>query len=294
MAGNAEVPGVLAWVAARDYALLQEVLSESTRMKILVKRSSLPIQALLMLAAAGLSGCHRGDKAPECKVLVNSLSELGERLEEVRYVASGADVKPTDISDVLRPFSSTAKKVAASLKASSPTVSTVRNVSDSAAAAASALSVQAVQMAELVEQMTDVDVASKAVDDHKQAVDKLELQIKEICGAEPSKCTDLSVVLARFPAPTDQSDVTEDAQAWTQKLGIWTAELATVNIQNPVLKERVTDFGKNWQELGQAMSRMVSALELGKKYEALTKAFNEQIQRANQAIADANAQCARN
>jgi len=146
-------------------------------------------------------------------------------------------------------------------------------------------------MAEFAEQMRDADTASKAVDDDKQRVDKLELEIKAICEAASSKCVELSGLLARFPAPTDQSEVADDVTAWTRKLSAWTLELSKLSIQDAELKSKVQDFSKNWQELGVAMLRLVTMLELGKKYEALTKDFNLQIERANKTIAEANALC---
>jgi hypothetical protein len=39
------------------------------------------------------------------------------------------------------------------------------------------------------------------------------------------------------------------------------------------------------------MSRLVAILEVGKKYESLNQALNTQIERANQAIAEANKSC---
>ena len=51
-------------------------------------------------------------------------------------------------------------------------------------------------------------------------------------------------------------------------------------------------FMKGWQELGLAMSRLVTILELGKQYEVLTKDFNAQIERANKVIAEVNSLCA--
>ena len=238
------------------------------------------------------SACNSAKKAPECKVLVTSMGALHERLEEVRYVASSTEVKPTDVIEVMRPFSAAAKKIASDLKSAQPAVKEVREITRTAASAAASLSQGATEMADLAEKMTDVDADGKAVDEHKQQVDKLELQIKEICEATPSKCANFSEILARFPAPTDQAEVTDDAQAWTRKLNAWANELAKVDVQDSALKEHVTNFVKNWQELAISMGHMVSALEVSKKYEALTKNFNEQIAIANKAIAEANSQCA--
>ncbi len=248
--------------------------------------------AIIVLLALGLCGCRWGKKAPECKVLVASMTELGEKLAAVRTVVSAGEVKPVEVADALNPFSMTAKNVSDSLNANVPTVSSLRKVSHDAALVALTLSKQSAQMAEFAEQMKDVDAASKAVDDNKQRVDQLELQIKAICESESAKCAELSGVLARFPAPSDQSEVSQDVAVWTRQLNAWSAELAKVNIQDQALKSRVQAFMKNWQDLGVAMLRLVTMLELGKKYEALTKDFNVQIETANKAIAEANSQCA--
>ena len=238
-----------------------------------------------------LGGCHRGQKAPECKVLVNSMSELGDKLAAARKVVSASEVQPTEVAGALRPFSGTAKNVAESLKAQLPTVSSLRKVAITAAAVSSTLSNQSAKMADFAEQMKDTDAASKAVDENKQRVDKLEIQIKEICEAESTKCIELSKVLARFPAPTDQTDVAADANAWTRKLSAWAGELSRVNIQDPELSREVQAFMKGWQELGVAMSRLVTMLELGKQYESLTKDFNVQVEHANKVIAEVNSLC---
>ena len=249
--------------------------------------------SLIVVVSLGLCGCKWGKKAPECKVLVASMSELGDRLTQVRNVVSAGEVKPTEVAEALKPFSSTAKNVANALNANVPTVSSLRKVSSDAASVAMTLSKQSAQMAEFAEQMKDVDVASKAVDENKQRVDALELQIKAICESEAAKCVELSGVLARFPAPTDQTDVSQDVAAWTRKLSAWSADLEKVSIQDQELKSRVQAFVKNWQDLGVAMARLVTMLELGKKYEALSQDFNHHIERANKTIAEANSLCAR-
>ena len=248
--------------------------------------------ALLLVPTLALLACNSGKKAPECKVLVASLGELGERLEEVRFVVSATEVKPAEVTEVLRPFSSTAKKVATALHGAEPTEDSIRQIAKAAGTAASALSAQATQMADLAEHMTDVEGTSKAVDERKGKVDKIEVLIREICEATPSKCTDITGVLARFPAPTDQADVAEDAQAWTRKLSAWATEVSQVDIKDAVLKKHVADFIENWLELSRSMNQLVSALEISKKYETLAKEFNERLKDANKAIADANAHCA--
>jgi hypothetical protein len=247
------------------------------------------IGILLMLT---LGGCHRAQKAPECKVLVNSMSELGDKLTAARKVVGATEVQPTEVADALRPFSVAAKDVANSLNAKLPTVSSLRKVASTAASISLTLSQQSAKMADFADQMKDTDAASKAVDENKQRVDKLEMQIKEICEADTAKCIDLSKVLARFPAPTDQTDVTADATAWTRKLAVWTKELSMLNIPDQELSGRVQAFKKGWQELGVAMARLVAILELGKQYEALTKEFNGQLERANKVIAEVNSLCA--
>jgi hypothetical protein len=128
---------------------------------------------------------------------------------------------------------------------------------------------------------------------HKQRVDKLELEIKAICDAASRKCVELSGLLARFPAPTDQSEVADDVTAWARKLSAWTSDLSNITIEDAELKNKVQDFAKDWQDLGTAMLGLVNMLELGKKYEALTKDFNLQIERTNKTIAEANALCAK-
>ena len=248
--------------------------------------------SLHLLLISGTLACNSNKKAPECKVLVDSLGELGERLEEVRFTVSASEVKPAEVTEVLRPFSSTAKKVASALNGTAQSLDSVRQITKSAATAAMALSTEATQMADLAEKMKDVEGPSKSVDERKQQVDKLELLIKESCEAVPGKCTDISGVLARFPAPTDQADVADDAQAWTRKLNAWANELAQVDIKDPTLRTQVAEFVKNWKELATAMNELVTALEVSKKYEGLTREFNEQLKAANKAIADANAQCA--
>lgn len=225
-------------------------------------------------------------------MLVESLGELGAKLSDVGKVAGASEVNPTQVADALKPFSLMAKNLAESLNARAPSVSSVRKVANAAASAAATLAKQSAQMAEFAEQMRDVDAASKAVDDDKQRVDKLELEIKAICDAASSKCVELSGVLARFPAPTDQSEVADDVTAWTRKLNAWTSELSKVIIQDAELKSKVQAFAKNWHELGVAMLRLVTMLDLGKRYEALTKDFNLQIERTNKTIAEANALCA--
>lgn len=247
----------------------------------------------VVIVALGLCGCKWGKKAPECKVLVASLSELSDRLAQVRNVVSAGEVKPTEVAEALKPFSATAKNVANALNAKVPTVSSLRKVSNEAAAVALTLSKQSAQMAEFAEQMRDVDAASKAVDEDKQQVDALELQIKAICEAEAAKCVELSGALARFPAPTDQTEVSEDVASWTRKLSAWSADLEKVTIQDQELKGRVRSFVKSWQDLGVAMLRLVTMLELGKKYEALSQDFNHHIERANKTIAEANSLCVR-
>jgi hypothetical protein len=139
--------------------------------------------------------------------------------------------------------------------------------------------------------MIDMEAVNKAVDVSKQRVDQLELQIKGSCEAESSKCIDLLKVLARFPAPTDQTEVADDVAVWARRLGTWTAELEKVDIQDQQLKVRVQAFANGWQELGIAMSRLVTILEISKKYETLNKALNDQLDRANEAIANVNAAC---
>jgi hypothetical protein len=247
---------------------------------------------LLGLPLLGLLACNSGRKAPECKVLVGSLGELSERLEEVRFTVSAAEVKPAEVTEVLRPFSATAKKVAMVLNGTEPSLDSVKRITKAAAGASTALASQATQMADLAERMTDVEGPGRVVDERKQQVDKLELVIKEICEAEPSKCADISLLLARFPAPSDRSDVAEDAQAWTRKLNAWANELSEIEIKDVTLKGHVRDFVKNWRELAASMGQLVAALDVSKKYDALTKQFNEQLKIANQAIADANALCA--
>jgi len=46
-----------------------------------------PMLGFVFLLALALGGCNWGKKAPECKVLVNSMSELGERLADARKKA---------------------------------------------------------------------------------------------------------------------------------------------------------------------------------------------------------------
>jgi hypothetical protein len=239
-----------------------------------------------------LGGCNRGQKEPECKVLVSSMSELGDRLAAASKVVGSSEVQPTQVADALRPFSATAKNVASALNAKLPTVSSLRKAATAAASVSATLSNQSAKMADFADQMKDVDAASKAVDENKVRVDKLEVQIKEICEADTAKCIELSKVLARFPAPTDQSDVTADATEWTRKLNDWTRALSAVNIQDQELRSRVQAFMKGWQELGVAMARLVAILELGKQYEVLSKDFNAQIERANKVIAEVNSLCA--
>jgi chromosome segregation ATPase len=136
-----------------------------------------------------------------------------------------------------------------------------------------------------------MDAANRAVDDNKQQVDKLEAEIKKACEAEPSKCAELSEVLARFPAPAEQTEINQDIAVWTRKLGAWATELAKVQPEDSELRSHVDAFRQKWLALGVAMSRLVAILEVGKKYESLNRDLNTQIERANQAIAEANKAC---
>jgi chromosome segregation ATPase len=236
-------------------------------------------------------GCKANQKAPECAVLVPAMSELGERLAAARGVLAEPDVEPTLVAEVLKPFSDVAKKTATKLVANVPNNARLRAISDQASTAANALGVRAAQMAEYATQMTDIDAVNKAVDDEKQRVDKLESQIRQLCEADSAKCVDLSGVLARFPAPTDQNGVDQDMTVWARKLAVWTNELAGVEISDQKLRGHVNEFQQGWRELGAAMSRLAAMLSVGKKYEEANREFNAQIEQANKAIAATNAAC---
>jgi hypothetical protein len=244
-----------------------------------------------LLLALCCGACNWGKKAPECKLLVSSLNGLSATLAGAHTVLSAADVQPMQVAETLKPFSEAAKNTAHTLNAQVPTVSKLRAISEHAAAAAAAIGSQSAQLAEYAGQMIDMDAANRAVDDNKQRVDKLEAELKKACEAEPSKCIELSQVLAHFPAPADQTEVDQDIAVWTRKLNAWAVELARVQVENKELREHVEAFRRTWLDLGVAMSRLVAILEVGKKYESLNRELNTQIERANQAIAEANKSC---
>ena len=246
-----------------------------------------------LLLALCCWACNWGKKAPECKVLVGSLNELSATLAGAHTVLSAADVQPMQVVETLKPFSDAAKNAARALNAHVPTVSKLRTISEHAAAAAAAIGSQSAQLAEYAGQMSDMDAANRAVDDNKQRVDRLEAQIKQACESEPSKCVELSEVLAHFPAPADQTEVDQDIAVWTRKLSAWATVLAKVQLQDTELRTHVEAFRRTWLELSVAMSRLVAILEVGKKYESLNRDLNTQIERANQAIAEANESCKR-
>jgi hypothetical protein len=79
--------------------------------------------------------------------------------------------------------------------------------------------------------------------------------------------------------------------AWTRKLAGWANELASVQIADRELREQVEAFKQGWQDLGAAMSRLVTILEVSKKYEQLNREFNTQVEHANDVIARTNATC---
>jgi hypothetical protein len=244
-----------------------------------------------LLLALCCGACNWGKKAPECKVLVSSLNELSATLAGAHTVLSAADVQPMQVVETLKPFSEAAKKTARTLNAQVPTVSKLRAISAHAAAAALAIGSQSAQLAEYASQMIDMDAANRAVDENKQRADKLEAELKKTCEAEPSKCVELSQVLARFPAPAEQTEVDQDIAVWTGKLSAWAVELSKVRLEDAELRQHVEAFRQTWLETGVAMSRLVAILEVGKKYEALNRDLNTQIERANQAIAEANESC---
>jgi len=224
-------------------------------------------------------------------VLVSSLNGLSATLAGAHTVLSAAEVQPMQVVETLKPFSEVAKNTARILNAQVPTVSRLRTISEHAAAAAAAIGSQSAQLAEYAGQMIDMDAANRAVDDNKERVDKLEAELKKACEAEPTKCKELSDVLAHFPAPTDQAEIDQDIAVWTRKLSAWATELAKVQLEDSELRGQVEAFRRTWLDLGVAMSRLVAILEVGKKYESLNQDLNTQIERANQAIAEANKSC---
>ncbi len=236
-------------------------------------------------------GCDSHRKVAECTALVEPINGLSATLAAVRGVLSTPDVQPAQVADTLKPFSEKAKQTAGILQTRAPTSSALRTISKRAADAALALSQQSAQMADYARQMTDIDTANKAVEDKKQQADQLEREIKQSCDDEANRCVSLSEVLARFPAPSDQNGLVRDIGQWTRQLGQWTAELGRVEIQDAQLRKLIGDFKQTWQDVGAGLSRLVTILDVGKKYEELNKQFNSEIERANQAIADANAEC---
>lgn len=244
-----------------------------------------------LLLALCCGACDGGKKAPECKVLVSSLNELSATLAGAHTVLSAADVQPTQVVEILKPFSEAAKKTARTLNAQVPTVSKLRTISEHAAAAVAAIGNQSALLAEYAGQMFDMDAANRTVDDIKQRVDMLEAELKKACESEPNKCGELSQVLAHFPAPADQTAIDQDIAVWTRKLSAWAIELSKVQLEDSELRKHVEAFRQTWLELGVAMTRLVAILEVGKKYEALNRDLNTQIERANQAIAEANKSC---
>jgi hypothetical protein len=246
-----------------------------------------PLVALIV--GLGVVSCSK--KGPECKALITSMNDLGAKLAVTQQATNAADVQPAQVAAALKPFAIASKGVADSLTANAPTVPELKKIASEAAAAALALSTNSAQMTEYAEQMKGLDAASKAVDDAKKVVDGAEAEIKKFCEANGAKCGELAKVLNAFPPPPDKSEAAQATAAWIVKLNAWAANLAKVEIQDPGLKQQVQTFDKGWKDFGAAMTKLVAIMELAKKYEELTKAFNGQIDQANKAIAEANAFC---
>jgi len=248
-------------------------------------------EACVSAAALIGSSCNGERKELECRALVDTMNGLSSMLAATRGVLSAPEVQPAQVAGALKPFSEKAKTTARALEERTPTESRLRAISARAGAAAGALSQQAAQMAEYAQEMGQMDSTNRTVDDSKRRVDELETLIRQTCERQPGKCTQLSRVLARFPAPTDQSELGHEMAAWTHQLTQWTDELSKVSIEDPQLRSLVETFKQRWDELGAGLSRLVVILEVGKKYEDLNREFNAQIVQANQAIAEVNATC---
>jgi hypothetical protein len=219
------------------------------------------------------------------------MNALSAMLGATRGVLSAPEVQPAQVAGALRPFSEKARNTAQSLRAQTPTTSSLRKIAARAATAITALGEQATHMSEYARQMSDLDSTNRAVDDNKRRVDQLEAEIEQFCDNQASKCVQLSGLLARFPAPKEQSEVGQDMAAWVQQLNQWTAELAKVDVEDAQLRTLVSGFRQQWQDVGTGLARLVVILDAGKKYEGLNQEFNVTIQQVNQAIADANATC---
>lgn len=246
-----------------------------------------------MTALIGISlwavGCSR--KGEECQKLIGSMNELGTQLAETQKVTSSDTAKPEQVAAALRPFASAARSNSESLSKRSITVPEVRRIADAAAAASLALASSSIGMADAADQMKGLDAATKAADIHKKSVDDAEAEIRKTCGANVMLCAELGKVLSTFPAPPEKTDDAQTTSAWNSKLNAWAAELTRIEIKNEALRLQVSNFERGWKDFAAVLTELVRISETAKKYDALTKTFNAQIDVANKAIGDANSFC---
>jgi len=246
--------------------------------------------SIILLAMSTLSlGCSK--KGPECKALIGSMNELGAKLSETQKVTGNNDSKPEQITAALRPFAVAAKAAGDKLAADEFTVPDLKKTATDASAAALALAANSTSMADLAEQLNGLDAAGKAIDEQKKIVDSAEAEIKKICEADSSRCTEVGKVLVKFPPPPAKAEDPKVVAEWSAKLNAWATELAKVEIKDAALKGHVSNYDKGWTKFAGAMTTLVNATEVAKKYDEATKLFNAQIDAANKAVAETNNLC---
>jgi len=246
--------------------------------------------ALSLLVAGSLAiACNK--KAPECKMVIGSLNELGTKLGEAQKVTGNSNAKPEEVAAALRPFAGFAKASGDKLAQATITIAEIKKIAGDASGAAQGLSSRASKMAELAEQMKGLDAAGKAIDDQKKRVDAAEAGIKKVCEASAAQCAQLGKVLEAFPQPPENHDDSKAVGAWSAKLDSWAGELSKVKIGSPELQAQVKAYDQGWKAFASAMTTLVGITENAKKLDELSKEFNGQIDAANKAVADANAFC---
>lgn len=247
--------------------------------------------SIAFLVALALYACQQKQAGPECLVLTNAMSELGEKVQNVRTVLTQNDAQPAQVAAVMRAFSHGTRSVTQSFNSSMLKASGLAALAHTAATLTEGMSTSAAKLSEYADQMKDLDALDRSVEEHKQHVDHLETLIKDACEATPQNCTQLLPVLASFPAPKNDAPVSDDVSLWMRRVNTWSNDMAHVQIDDPKLGALVTEFRKGWLDVGFAMSRLVTILEIGKQYEKLNSQFNQQIDRVNQTIAAANSAC---
>lgn len=256
-----------------------------------MKRTMKVRSSAVLVAALALCTCNQKKAGPECLVLTNAMTELGEKVQNVRNVLTQSDAQPMQVASVMKAFSHGTRSVTQSLNSSVLKTSRLAGVARTAADLTEGLSTSAARLSEYADQMKDLDAADRSVEEHKQHVDRLETQIKEACEATPQHCSQLLPVLVSFPAPKNDAPVSDDVTLWMRRVNTWSNDMSRVQIDDPKLGALVTEFRKGWLEVGFAMARLVTILETGKQYEQLNRELNQQIERVNKTIASANSAC---